>query len=122
MNAVVAIGLAPFLGYIAAALGTTAAGWAMAVMLWQGSRSFGAAAAPDERFLTRLPRITGAALLMGACAWGLAAALAPWMQDGVERYLALGVLVAAAMVGYGLFARALGAFTVGELKSALRRG
>ena len=49
VNVVVALGLAPLLGFVAAALGTTVAGWVMLFQLWRGARAMGEAAAPDAR-------------------------------------------------------------------------
>lgn len=122
VNAGVAIGLAPLLGYIAAALGTTAAGWAMAVLLWRGSRGFGEAAAVDAQFRHRMPRVLVASLVMGGVAWLLALGLAPWIAGGPERYAALAILIAGAIVAYGACARICGAFTLAELRASLRRG
>ena len=53
LNAVVAIGLAPVIGYIAAAFGTTATAWAMVWMLWRGTQAMGDAAKPDARLIRR---------------------------------------------------------------------
>lgn len=121
INAAVAIGLAPFIGYIAAALGTTAAGWAMAVLLWRGSLRMGAAASFDDEFRRRAPRILAASLLMGGVAWGLAQALDTILATPTLRYAALAILIAVAMGAYALFARMLGAFTLGELRASLKR-
>ncbi|MCL4676851.1 MAG: murein biosynthesis integral membrane protein MurJ, partial [Pararhodobacter sp.] len=41
VNAAIAVGLMPFIGYLAAALGTTLAGWAMVAQLWWGARRMG---------------------------------------------------------------------------------
>ncbi|HIP24548.1 MAG TPA: murein biosynthesis integral membrane protein MurJ, partial [Rhodobacteraceae bacterium] len=38
VNAGLAIGLSPYLGFLAAAIGTTVAGWSMLALLWIGSR------------------------------------------------------------------------------------
>ncbi len=121
VNAAVAIGLAPLIGFVAAALGTTVAGWAMAAMLWHGSRGMGDAAELDDRFRRRLPRLIAAALLMGGVAWALARALAPWLTGGSERYLALAFLVVVAMGAYAGFGRLLGALSLADLRSSLQR-
>ncbi|MEM1065383.1 MAG: murein biosynthesis integral membrane protein MurJ [Pseudomonadota bacterium] len=121
VNAVVAIGLAPVIGYIAAAIGTTVAGWAMAWLLWRGTRSMGAAAEFDAQFRGRLWRIVLASLAMGALLWGAAYGASHLFDAGAQRYLALALLVALGLVGYAVAARALGAFTVAELRAALKR-
>ena len=57
VNAVIAVGLMPYIGFAAAALATTLAGWMMAAQLWFGTRRMGDAARFDARFRSRLPRI-----------------------------------------------------------------
>jgi len=121
VNAAVAIGLAPGLGFIAAALGTTAAGWAMVWLLWRGSRRMGRAGQADARFRARLPRIVAASALMGGVLWAVAAALAPMLAAPGLRYLALAALVVAGMAAYFAAGVALGAFRPAEFRSALSR-
>ena len=82
VNAVLAIGLAPVLGFIAAALGTTLAGWVMMWQLWSGSRAMGAAASLDERFRRRAPRIVLASAAMGLCLFIATMALEPMLAGG----------------------------------------
>ncbi|MEM6728064.1 MAG: murein biosynthesis integral membrane protein MurJ, partial [Pseudomonadota bacterium] len=62
INAALAIGLAPLVGFSAAALAATAAGWAMTWLLWRGSRGMGQAAMLDDEAKARLPRIIAASL------------------------------------------------------------
>lgn len=121
VNAVIAIGLAPVIGYIAAAIGTTLAGWAMAYLLWRGSRDMGAAAALDDRFRTRLARILAASTVMGAVLWVAARLGASAFDGGPERYLALAALVALGMTVYFGAGQMLGAFRLSELRSTLKR-
>ena len=66
VNAAIALGLAPFIGFIAAALGTTVAGWVMLFQLWRGTRAMGDAADPDARLRRAMPRIALACLAMGS--------------------------------------------------------
>lgn len=122
VNAAVAIGLAPVIGYIAAAFGTTLAGWAMVLLLWRGSRAMGEAAVTDARFRRRLGRIVLSAALMGAVLYGAALLLAPWLSAGRVRYLALAALVGLGMVSYFGLGHLLGAFRLGEFRRAMRRG
>lgn len=121
VNVVVAVGLAPVIGFIAAALGTTLAGWAMVWLLWRGSRSMGHAAEWDDRFRHRLWRICGASVLMGALLLGTAALLGPFLATASVRYLALALLVALGMAGYFGFGQLLGAFRLAEFRRAVRR-
>jgi putative peptidoglycan lipid II flippase len=121
VNAVVAIGLAPVIGFIAAALGTTLAGWAMVWLLWRGSRAMGAAAEWDDRFRRRLWRICGASALMGVVLFGGAALLGPFLATPMIRYAALALLVAIGMAAYFGFGQLLGAFRLAEFRRAVRR-
>lgn len=122
INAVLAIGLAPVIGYMAAAFGTTLSAWAMTALLWRGARGMGEAARFDDRFRTRSLRIAAAALAMG-----VVLALAQWALGSLFytaglRYIALIVLIGIGIVSYGLFGQAFGAFRVSELKASLKRG
>jgi putative peptidoglycan lipid II flippase len=121
VNAVVAIGLMPWIGFAAAALGTTVAGWGMVVQLWLGSRRMGEAAVFDARLRDRLWRILAAALLMGAVLWGLSLVLGTALATPRLRYLALAALVGAGIASYFATAFALGAIRPSDLRSALRR-
>ncbi|SMX31222.1 murein biosynthesis integral membrane protein MurJ [Actibacterium lipolyticum] len=122
VNVIVAVGLAPFIGYLAAALGTTLAGWAMVVLLWNGSRDMGEASVMDDRFRQRLGRIVLASALMGGILFGAAKLLEPWLLAGTIRYAALAVLVAIGIVAYFGLGHVLGAFRLSEFRRAMRRG
>ncbi len=122
LNALIAIGLAHFIGYLAAAFGVTLAAWAMVALLWLGSAQMGLAAKLDPSFFRRLPRIGLSALLMGGgvglVQWLLGAAL---YTDGL-RYVALVALVACGIGVYGIALWLTQAYSPGELKRFLRRG
>jgi len=109
VNAALAIGLMPFVGFIAAALGTTISGWTMTAQLWWGSRKMGDAARPDARLLSRLPRIVAASALMGAVLWFAADRMAPMLAPTGHRYIGLTLLCLLGFVSYGLAALAFGA-------------
>ncbi|WP_424965078.1 murein biosynthesis integral membrane protein MurJ [Dinoroseobacter sp. S375] len=121
VNAVVAVCLAPVIGYIAAALGATLAGWAMVWLLWRGTRSLGEAAAIDARFAQRIWRIVLASLAMGALLWGAEMLLAEALRTPTLRYGALALLVGFGIVSYGVIGHLIGAFRISEIKGALRR-
>ncbi len=122
INAVLAIGLSGIMGFLAAALGTTLAGWAMVVLLWRGSREMGQAALVDARLRRVIPRVTLASVIMGAALWPMAQWLAPYLGEPGLRYGALGLLVVSAILIYAVAAISLGAFSLAALKAMLRRG
>lgn len=122
VNAVVALGLAPFIGFIAAALGTTIAGWLMLWQLWRGTRAMGEMAAPDARLRRAAPRIAFASAVMGGVLLGGAWALAPLFEAPLWRYGALALLVALGMASYAAAVVATGGLRLADLRAALRRG
>jgi putative peptidoglycan lipid II flippase len=121
VNAAVAVGLAPFIGFLAAALGTTVAGWTMVWQLWHGSRGMGDARHLDDRLRGRLPRIAAAAVVMGLVLGGAAWALDGALHAPGLRYLALAGLCGLGIVVYFGTGFAMGAFRASDLKGALRR-
>jgi putative peptidoglycan lipid II flippase len=122
VNAVIAIGLAPVLGWIAAALGTTIAAWVMLAELWRGARPMGAAAEPDARLLRALPRLLAACGVMALVLVAARAGLAPLFAAGSWRYAALALLVLVGMAAYGIAVLAIGALRPADIRAALRRG
>jgi putative peptidoglycan lipid II flippase len=121
VNAVLAVGLMPLIGFMAAAIATSAAAWTMVWQLWRGSRAMGDAARFDDRFRYRLPRIIAASVVMGLVLWGLSQVLAvPLTTPGI-RTAALGGMVLASMVVYFGTVLLIGGMSWVELRSALRR-
>lgn len=121
VNAVLALGLAPLIGFSAAALGTTVAGWIMAAQLWRGTRAYGDAAQFDARLRHRLPRILVASAIMGVVTWGAIWGLGDMLYQPRTRYLALLALVVAGMASYAAAAMSLGVFRRAELRAGFRR-
>jgi putative peptidoglycan lipid II flippase len=119
VNVGMAIGLAPLIGFVAAALGTTVAGWVNAGLLWRGVRRLDGAIDADARLRRRVPRIAGAALLSGALALAVAEAAERIRPD--LPMLALATVVILALGAYALLSLAFGAFAVDDIRAAMRR-
>lgn len=120
LNAALAFGLMPFIGFSAAAWATTLSAWVMVGQLWWGARSLGEEARFDARFLSRFWRIVFASAFMGAALWGGWNLLQPMLDAKAYRILALCLLIAIGMASYALAAVALKAVRLSDLK-ALRR-
>jgi putative peptidoglycan lipid II flippase len=120
-NAVLAIGLAPFIGFSAAALATSLAAWVMVGLLWHGSRPMGEAAQLDARLRRRLGRILLACGVMGAALLATQALFATALYTPALRYGALAVLVFVGIASYFAAAQVLGAASFREIRSAMRR-
>lgn len=121
VNVGIALGLAPVVGFSAAALGTTVAGWTMQAQLWAGTRAMGGAATPDDRLRRSLPRILAACLVMSGVLLGVEHLLADALHTPGQRYGALAVLVVSGAASYALSVVALGGLRLADLRSALGR-
>ena len=121
INAALAIGLAPLIGFSAAAWGTTLSGWAMTLQLWFGARRLGEAAQPDDRFRKRLPRTMLAAGLMGLCLWAMSWLMGDLLGQEHVRILALFVLVLGGMASFAVAALLTGAIRPSDLRAGLSR-
>lgn len=121
VNAVLAVGLSPFLGFIAAALGTTLSGWAMTVQLWLGTRQMGEAARADARLRARLPRILAASALMGVTIWAGGQFLAEPLAHSGHRYWAMAVLVLGGFAVYAIASVVTGAFQPSDFRAGFSR-
>lgn len=121
VNAVLAVGLAPFIGFIGAAIGTTVSGWVMTLQLWWGSRKMGDAARGDDRFRARAPRILAASGVMGAFLWGAEMVLHQALNTGGQRFWALAILCLSGFAVYGVAALAIGAFRPSDFRAGFSR-
>lgn len=121
LNAALAFGLMPWIGFSAAAWATTLSAWVMVIQLWWGARRLGEEASFDARFLSRLWRITLASALMGAALWGGWSLLQPLLEARAYRIFALVLLIALGMVTYALAAFGLKAVRLSDLQSLRRQ-
>ena len=67
LNALIAIGLEPKIGFISAAIATSTAGWSMLLLLWFGTRKFKGALKFDSNFYKKILTIIIASAIMGIC-------------------------------------------------------
>jgi len=121
LNAALAFGLMPLIGFSAAAWATTLSGWVMVAQLWHGSRAMGDEARLDDRMKARLWRILAASALMGAALWFAWGGLAPMLALKAYRIGALAILVGVGIATYAVAALALGAVRSADLRAGLVR-
>jgi len=121
VNAAVAIGLAYLIGWIAAAIAATVAGWVMLGLLVRGTRSYGEVARLDDRCRDRIWRILVASALMGVIIWGISVLLVPFFGMSGLRWLALLALIGTGIVSYFGIGHLIGAFHLSEFRASLRR-
>lgn len=121
INAGIAVGLAYAIGWIAAAIATSVAGWIMVWQLAHGARGFGDTARFDSRFRRRIWRILLASGVMGAALWGGSVLLTPFFGIGGFRWLALLLLILIGTAVYAVAGQVLGAFRLRELQASFKR-
>ena len=121
INAGLAIGLMPVVGYLAAAIGATAAAWGMVLLLWLGARRMGPAARPDARLLRRVPRILLASAIMALALVAANRLLAAWYDQPLLDNAAILILVAIGFVTYAVAAQVTGGLRLNEFLAGLRR-
>jgi putative peptidoglycan lipid II flippase len=121
VNAVLAVGLAPLIGFIAAAIGTTVSGWVMVARLWRGKRAMGEAATGDARLAARARRILVSSAVMGLFLWVAAAFLKDELGMAGHRYWALALLCLSGLVVYGAATLMTGAFRPSDLRAGFAR-
>ena len=116
LNAAIAVGLMPYIGFAAAALATTLAGWIMVAQLWFGTRRMGDEARLDTRSRSRIPRVVLASLAMGAVLWAGQIAMGPLFGEAIWRYVALAALITVGIISYFVAGTAIGAFRLSDFK------
>ncbi len=117
VNAAVALGLVSTLGYLAAAIGTTVAGWSMLVLLMIGAQKYSGACHFDRQLRTALTKIIIASVIMGS---GLILGdfiLGNWLYQPVIRYVGLMLLILGGLFVYGLAHLLLGTWELSRLRS-----
>jgi putative peptidoglycan lipid II flippase len=120
VNAVAAIGLSFWIGYLAAAVATSLAAWGMVLLLWMGKKSMGDDVAADGQLCRRAPRILISALAMGVILFVVQLGLAPVFE--ISRLIATVILVALGIVSYFGIGQAIGALNLRDIKSSMKRG
>ena len=121
VNAVLAFGLAPYIGWLAPAIATTFAGWVMVLCLALGTRPMGDVARFDAQLKLRIWRICAASAAMGTILWSASASMSTFLGMAGWRYLALAILIGIGMLSYFAIAHLTGAIRLSELKGAMRR-
>ena len=118
------LALMPVLGHVGIAIAIALSGWASAGLLAiLIARRIGFAIDREARY--RLPRITLAAVIMGAAVEAAHRALGPWLDSGATgaiRALVLGALIAFGLGAYILLLRILKVTSPRDLVRAVGRG
>jgi putative peptidoglycan lipid II flippase len=110
------------LGFISIVIATTVGAWLNVYLLASRLRTLGHFRW-DPRLKSRLPRICASAILMGLAVFFAATGLEPFFGgEVIFRWVALGGLVGAGIVVYGLASQLTGAFTTTDLRESIGGG
>ncbi|MGN1063311.1 MAG: murein biosynthesis integral membrane protein MurJ, partial [Alphaproteobacteria bacterium] len=125
LNAVLALSLMPFFGFLGIAAATSVTVWVNACQyIWrlkkQGEFRL------DALFTYRVKRITAATVFMAACLGialtGTSAAYPAWQHaHGILSVLLLGGLIGTGIASFGLVLLTTGGISIGQLKSFIRK-
>jgi putative peptidoglycan lipid II flippase len=121
INLVLAIGLQPLIGWIAAPIATTVAAWGNVLMLYLGAARMGQAARLDTRFFKRLGPIVLSSALMGLGVWAAGIALEEWLNTATLRYLALLILITLGGLLYFPLAHITGGLRMRDIRKTVKR-
>ena len=121
INAIVAIGLWPALGWLSPAIATVVSSWAMVGLLHISSRSFGNVARVKSETVSKIGRVAIASTAMGVVLWAAQLSAGGYFTNGVTQFIWALILVTLGAIAYIIFARLCGAFRLSELRSAVRR-
>ncbi len=121
VNAALAIGLMPFIGWVAAAIATSFSAWVMVGLLFWGARGFDDILKPEAALKHRLLRICIASLFLGATLYGIQFFISPAITSVSMRiFYALFLVIAGAGLYLWLGAR-LKAFSLQKIKASFKK-
>ena len=100
LNALIAIGLEPKIGFISAAIATSTAGWSMLLLLWFGTRKFEDALKFDSSFYKKILTIIIASTIMAICISFSKESFKFYFIDPNMKYFGLICLTSIGLISY----------------------
>ena len=121
VNAALAVGLMPFIGWLAAAIATSLSAWAMVGLLFWGARGFDDILKPDAALKHRLLRMCIASLFLGVALYGIQFFISPAFTSVSGRIVYALFLVIAGAGLYLWLGERLKAFSLQEIKASFKK-
>ena len=121
VNAALAVGLMPFIGWVAAAIATSLSAWAMVGLLFWGARGFDNILKPDAALKHRLLRMCIASLFLGVALYGIQLFISPAITSVSGRIVYALFLVIAGAGLYLWLGERLKAFSLQEIKASFKK-
>lgn len=121
VNAALAVGLMPFIGWLAAAIATSLSAWAMVGLLFWGARGFDDILKQDAALKHRLLRMCIASLFLGVALYGIQFFISPAITSVSGRIVYALFLVIAGAGLYLWLGERLKAFSLQEIKASFKK-
>ena len=121
VNATLAVGLMPFIGWLAAAIATSLSAWAMVGLLFWGARGFDNILKPDTALKHRLLRMCIASLILGVALYSIQFFISPAIASVSGRIVYALFLVIAGAGLYLWLGERLKAFSLQEIKASFKK-
>ena len=103
LNVSLAISLSFYVGFLAAAIGTSISSWVMIFLLWNGCKKMGDSSRIDARLKRNLPFIILSSILMGMVIYIVQYFLNNSLHTPNIRYLMLTILIFSGIISYLFF-------------------
>lgn len=107
-NLILAVGLVPFMGYLAPVIGTTIAGWVITWLLWRNSKGFNIQISKSLK--SNFIKINLSSAVMCLTLLLLASTLSTELKEPYVRYIAFSLLILVGTFTYFLSLKFLGFF------------
>ena len=121
VNSLIAFGLMPFYGWIAAPIATTVSAWAMIALLFAGTKKLGASSQLSKISRSKFVLIIMSSFAMGLFLWVANYLLKKEIVSLIEKISFASFLVLMGAAIYIFVANFLGAFSVKEIQGAIKQ-
>ena len=121
VNSLIAFGLMPFYGWIAAPIATTVSAWAMIILLFAGSKKFGASGQLSKISRSKFVLIIISSFAMGLFLWIADYLLKKEVVSLIEKISFASFLVLMGTAIYTFVANFLGAFSIKEIQEVIKK-
>ena len=122
INSIIAIGLMPFYGWIAAPIATTISAWAMIILLVLGTKNIRAIGQLTKLSKSKFLLIILSSFIMGLFLWGANFLLKNDVSSILERIIFAIFLILLGVVTYTATVVFLGGINLKELRASIKKG
>ena len=121
LNVSLAISLSFYVGFLAAAIGTSISSWVMIFLLWNGCKKMGDSSRIDARLKRNLPFIILSSILMGMVIYIVQYFLNNSLHTPNIRYLMLTILIFSGIMSYLFFINLFGIIPKQGLRAMIKK-